>query len=205
MARLGFDLILLGAPTAGKDTQAGLLMKKFKLKPVESGKHWRMMAAKKSTTGELLRRTFSRGNPAPVRLMKRFINDNVRKAPKNGDLIFIGNPRLKPEAQLLVKLLKSNERDFFVIEIDLPEEEIRRRSIRRMRDDQDWKYVDNRVKMHRLQVTKTLNYFKKLNKLRVVDGNRSIQAVAAEIGKLLNDHQRQQATGDVKAKRADTR
>ena len=37
--RLGFDLILLGAPAAGKDTQAILLERKFAFKPVESGKY----------------------------------------------------------------------------------------------------------------------------------------------------------------------
>ena len=45
MKKLGFDLILLGDPTAGKDTQAAILMKKYELKSVESGKEWRKTSA----------------------------------------------------------------------------------------------------------------------------------------------------------------
>jgi adenylate kinase len=191
--RLGFDLILLGAPAAGKDTQAALLMRKFQLKPVESGKYWRWAAKQNNADGQLLRRTFSRGNPTPVKLMKKFILKSMKSANKNVDLIFIGNPRLKPEAQLLAKLLKSRRRDFFVISIQLPQKEIIKRSLKRKRDDQDWKYVDNRIKMYRLQVSKTLNYFKGLGKLRTVDGNRTIPAVAADISRIIDDHQRRKA------------
>lgn len=201
MPRLGFDLILLGAPAAGKDTQAELLMKKYNLRAIESGKYWRKMALQKNAGGSLLRKTFSRGNPAPVKLMKQFIVKQLDKAPENSDLIFIGNPRLKPEAQLLAKLLNSKKRDFLAIAINLPPTEIRRRSLLRMRDDQDWKYVNNRIKMHKVQVSKTLNYFKSLNKLKVVNGNQPISKVAVEIGKIINDYQRRQANRNFERKR----
>lgn len=192
MRNLGFDLIILGAPAAGKDTQAALIMKKYQLKPVESGKYWRRMAKRKDSTGELLRRTFSKGHPTPVRLMKQFLLEQLKHAPENKDLIFIGNPRLKPEAQLLVKLLEAKNRDFLVINIDIPESEIKKRSILRMRDEQDWKYVANRIKMYKLQMSKTLAYFKSLHKLQTVSGNRTIKQVSADIEKRLNDYQRQQ-------------
>lgn len=193
MRNLGFDLIILGAPAAGKDTQAALIMKKYKLKPVESGKYWRRMAKQKNAEGELLRRTFSKGHPAPVNLMKKFLTDQLKKVSNNSDLIFIGNPRLKPEAQLLVKLLKAKKRDFLVLNIDIPVAEIRKRSLLRMRDEQDWKYIPNRIKMYKLQMGKTLAYFKALKKLQTINGNREIKQVAADIDKRINDYQRQQA------------
>jgi adenylate kinase len=205
MPRLGFDLIILGAPAAGKDTQAELLVKKYGLKKVESGKYWRKMAKQKNSLGDLLRRTFSKGQPAPVKFMKFFIVKELSKVSKKRDLIFIGNPRLKPEAQFLAKLLKTKGRDFFVINIDLPSKEIRERSIKRMRDIQDWKYVDNRIKMYRLQVSKTLNYFNSLNKLKVVNGNQSISKVAQNIQKAINDYQRSQTTRGIKEKRTHSR
>ncbi|HYC79690.1 MAG TPA: nucleoside monophosphate kinase [Candidatus Binatia bacterium] len=205
MGKLGFDLILLGAPAAGKDTQAELLSKKYIFQKIESGKHWRKMAGQKNSTGRLLRQTFSKGNPAPVKLMKEFLVKELRKAKQNNNLLFIGNPRLKPEAQLLIKMLKAKGRDFFVINIDLPVAEIKSRSIKRMRDDQDWKYIDNRIKMYRLQVQKTLNYFKSLNKLKVVDGNQTVKKVAQDIQKVLNDYQRFSTARNTKKERANTR
>jgi adenylate kinase len=201
MARLGFDLILLGAPAAGKDTQADLLMKKYKLKPVKSGKYFRHMAQLHNKQSELLKKTFAKGGAAPMKLMKEFIEKELSSIPKNSDLIFIGNPRLKPEAQFLKKLLEERNRDFYAIAITLPANEIKRRSSKRMRDVQDWKYVDNRIRMYRLQVSKTLEYLKNLRKLATVNGNQSIEKVAKDITKALNDHQRQQAISSSQAKR----
>lgn len=193
MARLGFDLILLGAPAAGKDTQALALLKKYQFTKVESGKHWRSLAAKKNAQGAELRETFSKGHPAPVELMKDFLADQLKLATKNKDLLFIGNPRLKPEAQLLTKLLKEKNRDYLVISIDLPTAEIKTRSLLRMRDEQDWKYVDNRIKMYKTQVKKTLDYFKSLNKLRVVKGNQSVAQVTKDILNIIDDNNRPQS------------
>jgi adenylate kinase len=202
--KLGFDLIILGAPAAGKDTQAALLMKKYKFQPVESGKYWRKMATQNSPTGALLRRTFSKGNPAPVKLMKQFIVKQLRGAKKDSNLLFIGNPRLKPEAQLLNKLLTAKNREYYAISIDLPMAEIKKRSLRRMRDAQDWKYVNNRINYFRLQVSKTLKYLDSLGKLTVVDGNRGVGEVAKDIQHIINDYKRRQTTRDLKEERANT-
>ncbi|MBX4187609.1 MAG: nucleoside monophosphate kinase [Candidatus Doudnabacteria bacterium] len=199
--KLGFDLVLLGAPAAGKDTQAGILMKRYQFSPIESGKHWRQMAAKKNEMGLLLRKTFSKGQAAPVKLMKQFIIEHLRDVRKSQNLLFIGNPRLKPEAQLLNKLLLSKHRDYYVISIELPEKEIRKRSLKRMRDDQDWKYVDNRINMYELQVAKTLDYFNSLGKLKTVNGNRSIKEVSKDIEKIINDYKRRQAVRNSQEKR----
>jgi adenylate kinase len=192
--QLGFDLVLLGDPASGKDTQAVLLSKKYDLKPVESGKHWRAMAKKKNADGELLRRTMSRGFPTPVVLMKKFIIENLNKAPKNKNLIFIGNPRLKPEAQLLNKLLKAKKRDFIAIYIKLPKSEILKRAGLRSkvegRSDDSLEFVKNRIKYYEEQVSKTVTYFKSINKIKFINGKQSIGEVSKNIQKALNDYQR---------------
>lgn len=190
--RLGFDLILLGDPTAGKDTQAALLMKKYALKPVESGKHWRKLLKVKNADGALLRKTMGLGHPTPVRLMKKFLIDSIKKAPINKNFIFIGNPRLKPEAQLLVKLLKQKNRDFFVLYLKLPISEIYKRSLRRVRTDKESnrQYIKNRINYTHKQVNKTGAYFKSLSKLKFIDSRPPIPKVAANIQKVINDYKR---------------
>lgn len=201
MKRLNFDLIILGAPAAGKDTQAEILRKQFNLLPIESGKFWRQQAKRNDKVGRLLQRTFSKGHPAPVALMKEFLQDKLKNISRKRDLIFIGNPRLKPEAQLLTKILKKENRDFLVLLISLPEREIRLRSLKRLRDNQDWKYIDNRIKMYKYQIQKTVGYFKSLNRLRTVNGNQTISQVAKDIRKIINDYQRSQGNSTVKRKR----
>ncbi|MBX4191437.1 MAG: nucleoside monophosphate kinase [Candidatus Doudnabacteria bacterium] len=190
MQRLGFDLILLGDPASGKDTQAKLLMKKFSLKPVESGKYWRAMAKKKTAEGAWLRRTMSLGHPAPVALMKRFLKEQLAKTPVNKDLLFVGNPRLKPEAQLLAKMLKERKRDFFVIYIGIPVKEILSRTKLRARSKTEDAGVWNRINYTKNQVSKTVSYFKSLKKLKSVNGNRDIVKVEKDIQRIIDDYQR---------------
>ena len=190
--KLGFDLIILGDPAAGKDTQVEILRKKYSLKPVETGKQWRMMVKKNDYNGRWLKRTFGKGHPAPVEIVKWFINKKVRSTPKNNDLIFVGNPRLKPEAQFLVKLLKQKKRDFFVLYLKLPEKEIYARSkarVRMEREDQ-LQYIKNRINYTKNQVSKTVKYFQSLNKLKVINGYRTIKNVSLEVQRAINDYQK---------------
>src|SRR5579885_737130 len=114
MKQLGFDLILLGDTASGKDTQAAILQKKYKLKAVESGKFWRQVGQRKRQS-KLIRDRQRLSLPAPAELIKEFIRDSIQKTSQKQDLIFVGAARLKPEAQYLVKLLKQKRRQFFVL------------------------------------------------------------------------------------------
>ena len=186
--RLGFDIVLLGQIASGKDTQANILMGTYDLKPVESGKYWRTLAKSKSKEGDWLRRTTAKGLPAPVALMKKFIVDNLARKPKNKDLIFIGNPRLKPEAQLLNKLFKSRREDYIAFYITLPNREVKKRSLGRKRDALDEKYIKARIKWHKEQVSKTVKYFDSLGKLTKINGNQTIPKIAKDIEQVIKKH-----------------
>lgn len=188
MKKLGFDLILLGDPTSGKDTQAAFLIKKYFLKPVESGKYWRAIAKKKNTEGAWLRRTMCLGFPAPVVLMKKFLKENVDNVPKNKNLIFVGNPKLKPEGQLLNKLLKEKNRDFFVLYLKIPIPEILKRTKLRARLKSEDDRVQNRIRYTKEQMSKTIKYFQSLNKLKIINGNQPIPKVTKDILKAIDKY-----------------
>jgi UMP-CMP kinase len=190
---LGFDVIIIGEPASGKDTQAKLLRKMFAFKLVKSGDYLRNLARHQTQLGIAVRNALSRGLPAPTRAVKEFLKSNVRSAPTNSDLLFVGNPRLKPEAEFLRNLLVSNKRDFLVIYITLPAKEIWKRSEQRMRGVEDAKYVSTRIRWTKLQVGKTRKYFEKLKKLRLVNGNQTIKAVNKDIIKVTNDYKRSKA------------
>ncbi len=184
--RLGFNLVLLGQIASGKDTQASLLMSKYNLCPVESGKYWRKLQKEDSKDGEWVRRTTALGKPAPVALMKKFLVENIDKKPQNKDLIFVGNPRLKPEAQLLKKILNAKKESFFALYITLPDKVVYERSSRSNRTDDDEIKIRRRIKWHKEQVSKSVNYFYSLGKLKKINGNQSIEKVNQDIEKALD-------------------
>lgn len=184
--RLGFHLVLLGQITSGKDTQADILLNKYNFSPVLSGKYWRKLEKEDSPDGEWIRRTTSLGKPAPVALMKKFLLENIEHRSKGKDLLFVGNPRLKPEAQLLKKILNEKKENFFALYITLPEKIIYSRSKRSDRYDDTIINIKRRIKWQKEQVSKSVNYFDSLGKLKKINGNQTIEKVHQDIEKALD-------------------
>ena len=198
MKKLGFNIVLLGIITSGKETQANILKKKYALKFVETGVYSRKLMKEKSKNGDWARRTTGKGNPLPVVLLKKFLVKEINNKPKNKDLLFLGGPRLKPEAQLLKKMLDEKKEDFLAFYINLPDKEVYIRSRKRrvgnikaiykMLDDE--KIIKARIKYHKIQVSKTVKYFQSLNKLKMINGNQSISKVTKDILKEIEKYRK---------------
>jgi adenylate kinase family enzyme len=182
---LPFSIVLLGQVASGKDTQAKMLQDIYSLKPVESGKYWRKVAKLKTKEGDMVRKTSALGKPAPVSLMKNFLLENLKNIPKNKKLIFVGNPRLKPEAQLLNRLMKQKKEKYVVFYISLNDSEILRRSESRMRNIDDKLFIKKRILWHKTQVLSTVNYFSEIKEVFFVkiNGNKSVLEVNLDIQK----------------------
>ncbi|MFA6585843.1 MAG: nucleoside monophosphate kinase [Candidatus Paceibacterota bacterium] len=198
MKKLGFDIVLLGDTASGKETQANILKKKYALKFVETGVYSRKLLKEKSKTGDWVRRTTGKGLPLPVILLKEFLINEINKKPKNKNLLFLGGPRLKPEAQLLKKILNSRKEDFIVFYLTLPDKEVYRRSLKRRESnvkeiykmlDTD-KIIKERIKYYKNQVSKTVKYFESLNKLKKINSNQPIQKVTKDILKEIEKYKK---------------
>ena len=126
MKRLGFNIVLLGMIASGKETQANVLKKKYALKFVESGVFSRKLLKEKSKDGDWARRTTGKGKLLPTVLLQNFLKREISNKTKNKDLLFLGTPRLKPEAQLVKKILAEKGQDFLAFYISLPDKELER-------------------------------------------------------------------------------
>ena len=188
MKRLGFNIILLGMIASGKETQANILKKKYALRFVETGVYSRKLLKEKSKNGDWARRTTGMGKPLPTILMQGFLKKEIKNKPKNKDLLFLGG-RLKPEAQLLKKLMGNKKEDFLAFYISLPDKEIYKRSLLRSKGNMKkiYKILDTkriiakRIAWHKDQVGKTVKYYKSLGKMRIINGNQSIPKVTKDI------------------------
>jgi adenylate kinase family enzyme len=182
MKKLGFDLIILGDSTSGKDTQALILAKKYKVSLAGSGEYLRKFRPKQYIQGEA----------ASTKIILTFLKNSVKKIKPDQNLVFVGAARLKPEAEYLVKILKEQKRDFFAIYLRLPKEEIIKRSFLRSErpEDSDLALINKRLKYYKELVSKTVTYYKGLKKLHFINSNQSISKVARDIQKTINDYQR---------------
>ena len=197
MKRLGFNIILLGAPASGKETQANILKRKYALKFVETGVYTRKFLKKKGPDGDWARRTAGKGKPLPTILLQKFLIREIKNHPKNKDLLFLGGPRLKPEAQLLKKILDQKKQDFCVLYLTLPDKEVYKRSLKRKTDKKikalykvfdTEKIIKARLKYYENQVTKTVKYFQNLKKLKFINGNQPIAKVTKDILKAIKKY-----------------
>jgi adenylate kinase family enzyme len=197
MKRLGFNVVMLGMIASGKDTQANILKKKYALKFVETGVYSRKLLKEKSKDGDWARRTTGMGHPLPTLLMQKFLIKEIKNKPKNKDLLFLGG-RLKPEAQLLKKLITQNKEDFLAFYISLPDKEVYKRSLLRSKGNMKKihkvldteKIIAKRIKWHKDQVGKTVKYYKSLGKMRVINGNQPIPKVTKDILKEIEKYER---------------
>lgn len=198
MKKLGFNLILLGMIASGKDTQANVLKKKFALKFVESGIFSRKLLKEKSKAGERARQTTGKGKPLPTVLLQKFLIKEINNKPKNKNLLFLGTPRLKPEAQLVKKILTARKQDFLAFYITLPDKEVYKRSIARSKGGMKKIYkifdtkklIATRLKWHKDQVGKTVKYFQSLNKLKIINGNQPVPKVTKDILKDIDNYKK---------------
>lgn len=196
--KLGFNLALMGMIASGKETQTEILKKKYNLMPIETGVYTRNLLKEKSKNGAWARRTAGKGLPLPTVLMQKFLTSQIDKKPKSKDLIFIGGPRLKPEAQLAKKILNQKGQDIFVIYLSLPDKEVYKRSLKRKQGNMKEIYkvfdtkeiIKKRIKWHKDQVFKTINYFDKLGKLKKINGNQPISKVTQDIEKAIAGFQK---------------
>jgi len=198
MKKLGFNIVLLGMIASGKETQANILKKKYALKFVESGVFSRKLLKEKSKDGDQARQTVGKGHPLPTILLQKFLIREINNKPKNKDLLFLGTPRLKPEAQLVKKTLNAHKEDFIALYITLPDKEVYKRSIKRSMGNMKkiYKLFDNkkligvRIKWHKDQVGKTVKYFKSLKKLKIINGNQPIPKVTKDILKIIEEYRK---------------
>ena len=183
----------MGMIASGKETQTKLLQEKYSFQTIETGVYTRNLLKEKGINGDWARRTAGKGGPLPVVLMKKFISSQINKKSKNKDLLFIGGPRLKPEAQLTKRILIEKKQDLFVLYITLSDKEVYKRSLKRKTSKvkniyklfDTKKIIRKRIKWHKDQVSKTVKYFQSLGKLKKIKGNQPVKKVQADIEKAL--------------------
>ena len=190
--------MLLGMIASGKETQANVLKRRYPLKFVESGVYTRNLLKKKGKVGDWARRTAGKGGPLPTALLQEFLEKETGKKPKGKDLLLLGTPRLKPEAQLLKKIMAKRKEDFFALYITLPDKEVYRRSLKRKEGDMheiykvfdEKKLIARRIKWHKDQVSKSIKYFEGLGKLKKINGNQPIPKVTKDIVKAIEGYKK---------------
>ena len=95
------NLILLGAPGAGKGTQAELLTKKFSIPAISTGNMLREAMANGSELGKRLREIMDSGSLVPDDVILSIVAERVAKSDCKNGFILDGVPRTLSQAKAL--------------------------------------------------------------------------------------------------------
>ena len=117
------NLILFGAPGAGKGTQAKLISKDYGIPQISTGDMLREAVRLQTDLGKQAESIMAAGQLVPDHLMLGLIRERITKPDCANGLILDGFPRTIPQAEGLARLMNElNLPPFICLEISVPEE-----------------------------------------------------------------------------------
>ncbi|MCR5254663.1 MAG: adenylate kinase [Acetatifactor sp.] len=121
-------IIMLGAPGAGKGTQAKMIAEKYSIPHVSTGDIFRANIKGGTELGMEAKKYMDQGLLVPDELTVKILLDRVAQDDCKNGYVLDGFPRTIPQAEVLDKALSElGEKVDFAINVDVPDENIVKR------------------------------------------------------------------------------
>ena len=184
------NIILFGAPGAGKGTQANFLINEFDLIQISTGDMLREAVKHQTELGKKVENIMANGDLVPDEIIFSLISNRLNdKDIKNG-FIFDGFPRNLKQAEKLEEIMKQRNINLdFVFHIDVDEDilssriENRSKQEKVTRKDDTSAVLIERLKVYNRETKPVLDYYSKKKVLNVIDGMGTIDQVSSNIAK----------------------
>jgi len=123
--RYTMKIIMLGAPGAGKGTQAKKVAKKYNIPHISTGDIFRANIKEGTELGKRAKEYMDKGELVPDDITIGMLLDRIHKADCKDGFVLDGFPRTIPQAKSLSEALsKLNEKIDYAINIDVPDDSI---------------------------------------------------------------------------------
>jgi adenylate kinase len=189
------NIVLFGAPGAGKGTQAGKLTERYGLHHISTGDIIRREIQDATALGLTVRDAIARGELAPDRVVIEIIEAYMLTHGRTRGNIFDGFPRTTPQAEAFDGILAAHGmRVDTMLELVVPEDDLVQRIILRgatsgRADDADVAVIRNRIEVYNAQTAVVAEYYRARGRYAAIDGRHDIATTFAslcrEIDKLL--------------------
>ena len=118
-------IIMLGAPRAGKGTQAKQIADKYSIPHISTGDIFRANIKEGTELGKKAKTFMDQGLLVPDDLVVDLVVDRIKQADCSNGFVLDGFPRTIPQAESLdAALEKINEKMDYAIDVDVPDENI---------------------------------------------------------------------------------
>ncbi len=121
-------IIMLGAPGAGKGTQAKMIAEKYQIPHISTGDIFRANIKNGTELGMEAKKYMDQGQLVPDELTVKILLDRVAQDDCKNGYVLDGFPRTIPQAEVLDKALaKLDEKIDYAIDVEVPDENIVKR------------------------------------------------------------------------------
>ena len=205
-------LVLLGAPGAGKGTQAFEISKKYSIPHISTGDIFRKNIKEQTPIGVVAKSYIDKGQLVPDEVTVEIVRQRLSEPDCKNGFLLDGFPRNLFQAKELDKIAILDA----VIDVDVPFGILLKRITGRrvcskcgesyhvdfigdaavcskcggeliQRADDNEKTVNERIQVYVDQTAPLIEYYKNKGILKTVDGNRAVATVTEDILGVLND------------------
>ncbi|MFN2595713.1 MAG: adenylate kinase [Pyrinomonadaceae bacterium] len=211
-------IVLMGAPGAGKGTQARLLQDRRGLQPISTGDMFRALAKAETPLAEEVRAVQAAGKLISDDLVIRVVQERTNRDDCKRGYVLDGFPRTPAQAAMLEKLAVEQGNRIRAVVVDVPAELLEKRMTGRRscpvcgeiynvyfkpparegfcdlhpearlnhRADDNADTVRARLETYERDTRPLIDYYEQSRRLARVDGTRDVEAIYADIEKIVN-------------------
>ena len=173
-------LLFLGAPGAGKGTQAALISQTNSYLHLSTGELLRKEIEMNTYLGKQVKDIMNRGELVSDELVLKIVRQNLDK--NNNGWILDCFPRNLSQANSLNEvLIEINQPLEVVFYLDIPEEVLIKRLLLRGRKDDNEETIRKRVEIYKKTTEPLIRYFRDLSLLEYIDADRYLKTISSDI------------------------
>lgn len=197
------NIVLFGAPGAGKGTQASRLEDKYGLVHISTGDVFRYNIKNETPLGQTAKRYLDEGQLVPDEVTINILHQEVEKYPEAKGFIFDGFPRTTAQAKDLRNLLrKKNSEILAMIFLKVDDEILVSRLINRgktsgRKDDANEGIIRKRIRVYYEQSEIVKSYYQKANKYFEIDGVGTIDEITDKISTVIEQAKKQSSLSSI--------
>ena len=120
-------IVLIGAPGAGKGTQARLLQERRGIPQISTGDMFREMKKAQTPLAREVQEVMASGKLISDDITYRIVRERTSQADTAGSYVLDGYPRTAVQAEQLEELATEQGKEIQAIEVDVPRDELHKR------------------------------------------------------------------------------
>ncbi len=184
------NIVIFGPPGAGKGTQSKFIVEKFKMFQLSTGEFLRKEISAATPIGKKISSVINSGALVSDQIVSDLIEKIISNIEYQNRIIFDGYPRNLAQAKNLDSLLKKYKQKISIVlklsvSLDTIKKRISERRTLEKRLDDNEKIAIKRFETYEKSIEPVIEYYKKLNLLKVINGEKPINQINKEISDIM--------------------